>query len=107
MFTLPLLFFDSEAREEDNFELFAPKLEEWVQLKKEMASLIDPSKPASDVLLDEFERGVSCEYLQTLFDVREVAWIFESFFITRNSNQNSFLLSKKSRIPLLSLRQTT
>eukprot|EP01125_Pyxidicula_operculata_P021186 TRINITY_DN8069_c0_g1_i1.p1 TRINITY_DN8069_c0_g1~~TRINITY_DN8069_c0_g1_i1.p1 ORF type:complete len:543 (+),score=141.51 TRINITY_DN8069_c0_g1_i1:91-1629(+) len=58
----------AQARKEDKWELFAPKLEEWVQLRKEICAKIDPSKQAYDVCIDEFERGMTQEELSQVFD---------------------------------------
>ena len=47
--------------------MFAPKLEEWVQLSREIAKSIDPSRPAYDVLLDQYEKGMTMERLDPIF----------------------------------------
>lgn len=47
--------------------MFAPQLEEWVQLSREIAKCIDPSRPAYDVLLDQYEKGMTMERLDPIF----------------------------------------
>ncbi|KAK9833280.1 hypothetical protein WJX81_002396 [Elliptochloris bilobata] len=55
------------AREAKDFAKFAPVLEEWVALTREACSLIDPSRPAYDVALDEFEKGFTSARLDEVF----------------------------------------
>eukprot|EP00195_Chlamydomonas_chlamydogama_P008941 CAMPEP_0202902440 /NCGR_PEP_ID=MMETSP1392-20130828/16855_1 /ASSEMBLY_ACC=CAM_ASM_000868 /TAXON_ID=225041 /ORGANISM="Chlamydomonas chlamydogama, Strain SAG 11-48b" /LENGTH=516 /DNA_ID=CAMNT_0049589201 /DNA_START=125 /DNA_END=1675 /DNA_ORIENTATION=+ len=60
------------ARKESNFSKFAPFLQQWVDVNKEKAKHIDPSRPAYDVLLDDYERGMTAERLDEIFSqVRE------------------------------------
>lgn len=56
-----------KAREQDDFSQFAPVLSEWVELLQEKCSLIDASRPAYDVCLDDFERGMTAERLDVIF----------------------------------------
>ncbi|GMH43601.1 hypothetical protein BSKO_11523 [Bryopsis sp. KO-2023] len=51
------------AKSQNDFGLFAPFLQEWVDLKREIAKSVDPEQPMYDVLLDEFERGTTCANL--------------------------------------------
>jgi len=44
-----------EAREEDDFSVFAPILEDLIELQKEYAEHIDPDKPAYEVLFADYE----------------------------------------------------
>jgi carboxypeptidase Taq len=44
-----------EAKEEDDFEAFAPVLEELVELKREYAEHVDPDRDPYAVLFEEFE----------------------------------------------------
>ena len=55
------------ARSESNFAKFAPILEEWVSLIKEASALIDPSRPAYDVALEEFEKGMTSDRIDEIF----------------------------------------
>ncbi len=47
--------------------MFAPKLEDWVQLSRDIAKSIDSSRPAYDVLLDQYEKGMTMERLDPIF----------------------------------------
>ena len=44
-----------QAREEDDFESYAPVLEELVELRREYAQAIDPDRDPYEVLFEEFE----------------------------------------------------
>jgi carboxypeptidase Taq len=55
------------ARKENDFPKFAPILKDWVALRKEIAQCVDPSKSAYDVLLDDYERGLSSARLNDIF----------------------------------------
>ncbi|WP_135663652.1 carboxypeptidase M32 [Halorhabdus rudnickae] len=44
-----------QAREEDDFERYAPVLEELVELRREYAQAIDPDRDPYEVLFEEFE----------------------------------------------------
>ena len=56
-----------DAKEKSDWEMFAPYLEKLVAFRRRFASLKDPSKPAYDVLLDQFENGASMESLDPFF----------------------------------------
>lgn len=55
------------ARQAKDFQLFAPVLRELVDLAKARAAAIDPHKPAYDVLLDDFEPGMTMARLDPVF----------------------------------------
>ncbi len=55
------------ARSEANFAKFAPVLEEWLALIKETSTLIDPSRPAYDVALEDFEKGMTSARIDEIF----------------------------------------
>lgn len=55
------------ARAVSDFAKFAPVLEEWVALVREASALIDPSRPAYDVALEEFEKGMTSARLDEVF----------------------------------------
>mmetsp|Transcript_14162 Transcript_14162/g.36692 ORF Transcript_14162/g.36692 Transcript_14162/m.36692 type:complete len:567 (+) Transcript_14162:1-1701(+) len=57
-----------EARKESDFGKFAPFLEEWVAVSREKARMIDPSRPAYDVLLEEFEPGMTSARIDAIFE---------------------------------------
>lgn len=56
-----------DAKKKSDWEMFAPYLEKLVAFRRRFASLKDPSKPAYDVLLDQFEKGASMESLDPFF----------------------------------------
>ena len=56
-----------DAKEKSDWEMFAPYLEKLVAFRRRFASLKDPSKPAYDVMLDQFEKGASMESLDPFF----------------------------------------
>ncbi len=57
-----------EARAKDDFEGFAPVLQQWIDLKKRMAECLYPDKETYDVLLDGFERGLTQDWVDSVFD---------------------------------------
>ena len=61
-----------KARTASDWSLFAPCLEEWVDLIREQCKAIDPSRPAYDVCLDEFEKGMTTQQLDKIF--AQVGW---------------------------------
>ena len=56
-----------EARDCNDFALFAPYLEKCVAMSTEQAQMMNPDLPAYDTLLDEFEEGSSVSVLNPLF----------------------------------------
>ena len=56
-----------KAREAADFSLFAPVLQEWVDLLKKYAAAIDPTLPGYDVLLDDYEKGMTSSRLNEIF----------------------------------------
>ncbi len=56
-----------KARAENDFAAFAPWLEKMLELKRQYAAAIDPGKPIYDVLLDDFEEGMTGAVLDPLF----------------------------------------
>ena len=57
-----------QARKEKNFKLFQPELEKLVSLAKKRASAIQPQMPAYDVLIDEFEPGMTQAQIEAIFE---------------------------------------
>lgn len=57
-----------EARKESNFAKFAPFLQQWVDVRREAAALIDPTKDAYDVLLDDYEKGMTGARMDEIFE---------------------------------------
>lgn len=83
------------ARKNKDFQAFAPVLGELVELAKQRAAAIAPDKPAYDVLLDDYEPGMTMARLDPVFarlkevllpliakvraakDVPDMAWLSE------------------------------
>ena len=57
-----------EARTANDFNVAAPLLEEIVKLKQEFAATLEPSLPAYDVLLDQYEPDATGAEIATLFE---------------------------------------
>lgn len=55
------------AKEESNFELFRPVLERLVTFNRKFAGYYDSTKAPYDALLNEYERGMTMEYLDGFF----------------------------------------
>eukprot|EP01027_Heterolobosea_sp_BB2_P016604 GEZU01023617.1.p1 GENE.GEZU01023617.1~~GEZU01023617.1.p1 ORF type:complete len:514 (+),score=160.28 GEZU01023617.1:45-1586(+) len=55
------------ARKENDFSKFQPVLERWIDIKKQMAKLIDPTKLPYDVCIDEFERDMTSARIAEIF----------------------------------------
>ena len=58
----------SKARSNKDPSLYIPHLQMMVELQREKASCIDPSIPIYDVLLDQYEPGVSSGKVMSLLD---------------------------------------
>ena len=56
-----------KARDTADFTQFAPVLQEWVELLKKYATAIDSSRPMYDVLLDDYEKGMTSARLDEIF----------------------------------------
>lgn len=56
------------AKKADDFAAFAPHLEKLIALKRREAEHRDPSKPIYDVLLDQYEPGLTAAQCSELFD---------------------------------------
>lgn len=57
-----------KAKTENNFKLYEPILTEWVEIKKQIASLLYPDKDPYDVCLDSFERGLNQQIIDSIFE---------------------------------------
>jgi len=57
-----------EAKENDDFDTFAPYLEELLELKREQANQIDPDKEPFAVMLEEYEPYVGVETAERVLD---------------------------------------
>ncbi|MFB6282976.1 MAG: carboxypeptidase M32 [Halobacteria archaeon] len=57
-----------KAKETDEFEEFAPILEEMIELKKDYAREIDPDRPAYEVLFEDYEPYLSIEKTEKILE---------------------------------------
>ena len=55
------------ARKDSDFSKFAPFLQQWVDVNQQKAAAIDPTKPVYDVLLDDYEKGMTAARLDEIF----------------------------------------
>jgi len=58
-----------KAREQNNFKLFAPYLQELLELKLEYLTFFPKAAHPYDLLLDRFDEGMTCAQLSGLFTV--------------------------------------
>ncbi|TDJ49149.1 MAG: carboxypeptidase M32, partial [Nitrospina sp.] len=58
----------AKAREENKYSDFAPILERLIELKKQWAHHIQPDQPPYDVLMDVYERGLTMDQVDPIFD---------------------------------------
>lgn len=56
-----------KARKAADFSVFAPYLAQWVEISRQKAACIDPTKPVYDVLLDDYEKGMTTDRLDEIF----------------------------------------
>jgi carboxypeptidase Taq len=56
-----------KARDANSWNMFAPKLQEHIQLARDIAAAVDPEKSAYDSNLDTFEKGITSERVQEVF----------------------------------------
>jgi carboxypeptidase Taq len=56
-----------EARKTNNFTMYAPILTKWINLHKQIAKLIDPTRDVYDVLLDDYEPQGTAESIGKIF----------------------------------------
>ncbi len=54
------------ARQTDDFDRFAPKLEEIIELKREYAAHIDPDRPPYEVLFEDYEPYLSLDVADSI-----------------------------------------
>jgi carboxypeptidase Taq len=58
----------AKAREENKYSDFAPVLERLIELRKQWTHHIEPNKPPYDVLMDIYERGLTVEQVDPIFE---------------------------------------
>jgi carboxypeptidase Taq len=67
-----------KAKAQNDWNSFAPVLDEWVELRTEMAKHYDAEKKPYDVWIDHFERSMSADRIRPIFDAIKpvlVRWI--------------------------------
>ena len=57
-----------EARENDDFETFAPTLERLIELRREYAAAIDPDRPPYEVLFEDYEPCLPFETAERILE---------------------------------------
>ena len=59
-----------KARTENNFSIFQPDLQKWIDISIQRAKYLDPNqeKPIYDTLLYDYEKGMSSERLDEIFE---------------------------------------
>ncbi|CAD7696728.1 unnamed protein product [Ostreobium quekettii] len=61
-----------EAKEKNDFMIFAPSLQEMVEISKEVAATVAPGTDPYTVMVDEYERGMTAQRLGEIFrDIKE------------------------------------
>ncbi|KAF8071085.1 thermostable carboxypeptidase 1 [Scenedesmus sp. PABB004] len=55
------------ARKASDFSAFAPFLQQWVDVSRAKAAAIDPAAPPYDVLLEDYEKGMTSDRLDAIF----------------------------------------
>jgi carboxypeptidase Taq len=81
-----------KAKETDNFNIYAPKLENLVRLKREECKIVGYTGHPYDALLDQYEPGALTSSLSVLFaDVRSQLVDFVKQISARPQNKDQFM----------------
>lgn len=81
-----------EAKKQDNFGIFAPKLSQLLDLKKQECELLGYKEHPYDALLDQYEPGAKTSELNVLFaDVRAQLVDFVKQIASRPQNNDRFM----------------
>lgn len=82
----------SQAKEADDYSLFAPKLKTLIELKKEEAEIVGYDHHPYEALMDDYEPGMKIEVLDRVFDqVRQQLPILLKKISQTPQVDNSFL----------------
>ncbi len=85
-----------EARKTNDFNLFAPQLSKIVDLKRQQARYIGYAASPYDVLLDDFEPGLTSEQASAIFyELKKFLVPFIQKIVGKNKNFDQSLLSGK------------
>lgn len=81
-----------KAKENNNFQLYAPQLKKLVELKRKEAQLLGFKEHPYDALLDQYEPGATTKELEVLFrDVRDQLVDFVKELASRGQVQDGFM----------------
>ena len=58
-----------QAKANNDYASFEPYLEKLIAYKRRLAAYLDPDRPAYDVLLDDYEKGMNTEVLDEFFSM--------------------------------------
>ena len=87
-----------QARRENSYKSYASELEKMLALKKEEANHVGYEECAYDVLLDDYEKGVSVSMLNPIFDeVKEKLPVLLNRIKTAEQVDDSFLRKNYSK----------
>lgn len=84
------------ARQNNDFSLFSNILEEWINISRKKAELIDPSKDKYDVLLDTFERSLPNSRLEEIFGQlkTEIPALIKAIKASKNKPKKNVLVGE-------------
>lgn len=87
-------YYWEQAKEKSDYKIFKPYLKKIFEMKRKQARLIDARKHPYDVLLDDFEEGMSVAKLKKIFsELKEgLIDILENIKSSKNYNPNNRLL---------------
>ncbi|KAH3745322.1 M32 carboxypeptidase Taq metallopeptidase peptidase [Pelomyxa schiedti] len=84
-----------KAREQNDFSIFWPTLNEWVQLQRQRAKFVAPGVPTYDTCLDKFERGLtSARVAEVLGVVKEELFPLIKAIAAKNTQPESAFIEK-------------
>lgn len=81
-----------EAKQKNDFSIYAPKLAKIIQLKKEEAEILGYEKHPYDALLDQYEPGLTTDEVTIIFkEVREKLTPFVQQIFKKEKPNNAFM----------------
>eukprot|EP01080_Neovahlkampfia_damariscottae_P000249 gene249-4495_t len=92
-----------KAKQENNFNAIVPILKEWVELKKIIAKSINPNLDTYDVLIDEYDPGMTMKDYDSIFEeIKQFIIPFIKKHRNKESknylNQGEFDISKQKEL---------
>jgi carboxypeptidase Taq len=89
------------AKKEKNYNLFKPELEKIIKLVKKRAALLDPQKDPYDVLLDEYEPGMTQDLYSPIFqDLKAGLLPLIDKCVTSSNKPDPSVLQRNCPIPI-------